>query len=169
MTEDINLSFKIRFSKFFLRILISEISKFIIILLIYTLLNKTGYLLFILSVFLPIRLLSGGVHFYTYFRCLLFTILYFFLITFFSHFGLSQIICLFLLGFGFLLYAFSLPLPNPIRDSIKFTKNNKNKYATLCIYLFWMICYFFLKTPYNNLCFYTLLFGSLQTLFVRRK
>lgn len=58
-----------------------DVSKLLLFILIFTLLHKLDVFFFALVILMPLRLISGGLHFKHYSSCLLFSLGYFLLVT----------------------------------------------------------------------------------------
>ncbi|MBU5310623.1 accessory gene regulator B family protein [Tissierella carlieri] len=82
-------SIKLRYS---LEIIIGEVSKFIILIVLFWISSKVIDFIYCSSVLLVIRLFTGGLHFETYGRCLIFSCICSFLSPFFIKIKLTYII-----------------------------------------------------------------------------
>lgn len=68
---------RLREMKYGMEVIFHELFKTLILLLIFTIMNKLNYFLFSLVILSTIRCFSGGLHFHTNLNCLLFSIIFF--------------------------------------------------------------------------------------------
>jgi len=88
--SDINAS-EIPKINFAIKSILSESSKFIIMFIIFFMLGKENYFLLSFLILSPIRAYSGGIHFYTYRACLVFSMLVFFITSYLTPKYIGQV------------------------------------------------------------------------------
>ncbi|WP_420022602.1 accessory gene regulator B family protein [Clostridium intestinale] len=88
--SDINAS-EIPKIHFAIKSILSESSKFIIMFIIFFILGTEKYFLLSFIILCPIRAYSGGIHFYTYKACLVFSMLVFFITSYLTPKYIGQI------------------------------------------------------------------------------
>lgn len=152
-----------------LEVILGDLSKFIIILLIFLTLNQVP--LFVLSfiILISIRPLGGGIHCKTFGSCLIVSIMYFIIIALFSTFSTKWDINFYIVFFiiSFIITLAYAPCPNEKRPI-----NNK---ATLKIFslislTFWVILFFKLTNiQISNCIFVSILFQIVQIIIVNIK
>ncbi|HYF75304.1 MAG TPA: accessory gene regulator B family protein [Candidatus Nitrosocosmicus sp.] len=75
---------ELREMKYGMEVVFNELNKTLILLLIFAILNKLNYFLFSFAILSTIRCFSGGLHFKTNLSCLLFSIVFFTVTSYYS-------------------------------------------------------------------------------------
>jgi len=68
---------ELRRMKYGMEAILNELGKTVILLIVFTALNRLNYFLFSLLILMTIRVFSGGLHFQTNLSCLLFSLIFF--------------------------------------------------------------------------------------------
>ncbi len=168
--SDINTS-DIPKINFAIKSLLSESSKFIIMFIIFFILGTEKYFLLSFLFLCPIRAFSGGIHFYTYRVCLLFSILLFFITSYITpkYIGpLSLNLHLIFSILSLIIIYIKSPRVSKYRKRMKkFNNPNilyKNKLISVFLTLLF-VCISFLilrNTIYMNCAIITILIQALQ-------
>lgn len=152
-----------------LEVLLGDLAKFIILFLIFFSLNEIP--LFILSfiILISTRTLGGGIHFKTFYSCLIFTIAYFIIVLLFSKLSAKPNIN-FCIIFFIMFFIITLALA-PCHNEKRPIKNRATlKILSLISLTFWSILYFNLSNmQICNCIFISILFQIIQLIIVNKK
>lgn len=119
-----------------------ELSKFIILLIIFIIMGKWGEFLISITMLLPLRCNLGGLHFKTYYSCLFATFVIFFIAIFLlPNIILSRTLVSLLMGCCILLTWKLGPIMNPTRPPLQKSKIIKLKKRAVLILIFYTVLY----------------------------
>lgn len=171
MNQEIKTELETRFSEFELAKLkyiylcfLHEGSKFVLMLLIFSITKMQQEYLLALVVLLSIRNFSGGIHLKTYFGCLVFTFSFLLLTIIFSenivfNYSMQNLI----LFFSILAMAAIGPITSSNRPALTQKQNIVYRSIGCTMLTFYFILFVAMKTfPYRNLCFWVIVFQILQ-------
>lgn len=143
---------------------LSESSKFLFMLLIFSLMGRTKEFLVALIVLLSIRNFTGGIHLKHYISCLCFSIGFLALILLFaSTFRIPESMQAIIMELGIMLVYWIGPISSDSRPEP--SKKQKFNYKLIaCFILLFYICLFLFteKLPYQNLIFWVIFFQIMQ-------
>ncbi len=143
---------------------LSESSKFLFMLLIFSLMGRTKEFLVALIVLLSIRNFTGGIHLNHYISCLCFSIGFLALIFLFaSAFRIPEPMQALVMEIGIVLVYWIEPISSDRRPEP--SKKQKFNYKIIaCFVLLFYICLFLFteKLPYQNLIFWVIFFQIMQ-------
>ena len=166
-SADLNLSeideVKLKYS---LEIILTDLSKFIILLLFFSLIGKPTFFILTFPFLSLLRLFTGGLHFKTYFGCLSFSFAFFLIIFFCSiYIHLDDIDIVLILLFSLITIYTVAPIPSKSRPKYNSKKLLKFKsLAILIVLLSVLIFYLTHKSPFLVSQIWVMLFGSIQLL-----
>lgn len=146
-----------------------DVSKLLLFVLIFTLLHRLDLFLFAFIILLPLRLISGGLHFKHYTSCLFFSLGYFLLVTI----PLADVtIPVFLMLPSLLLCVFINVVLSPIRSAsrppLPESEIIKCKKKTLLATGFGILLLFlFSRTNFLPVGYWTILLHSVQLIIAR--
>lgn len=121
---------EIRKIKYSLEVILNELLKLVVLILIFASLKSLEVLLFSLVFLIPIRIFSGGIHFESSFKCLIFTAGFFLLILAFYPLLPSKNPSLYFLSFiSLTLITIFSPAPNEYRPNV--VQKNRATYKML--------------------------------------
>jgi accessory gene regulator B len=140
-------SIKLRYS---LELIISDLSKCIILLVLFSILGKTPDYVYSLLALLMIRSFTGGLHFKKYIGCMIFTGLFFCIsILLKTHISLNFTVLSTLFIFSSFTIIYFAPLCHKSRPNYSNQKRNKFKLISIILLSFHFIsCFFASKNPY---------------------
>lgn len=149
--DEFNLSeidgIKLRYS---LELVIGEVSKFLILLSIFSVLGRRNDFIYSALSLLIIRLFMGGLHFDTYYGCLLFSSFFFYISIFLKNsisLSFKSVIVLFV--FSLLTTVIFTPICGKSRPDYSYKKKLQFKLiSTLLIFVHFLIYFFTHKNPY---------------------
>lgn len=157
---------KIQYS---LQVILGDLTKFMIIFLIFSYLNQLPLFLLTFVVLISTRLLIGGIHCKTFSSCLICSIMYFLIILLFSTLSpkLNTYFCMVFFAISFIIEWFYAPCPNEKRP----IKNKKIlKITSLISLTFWCILFFTLRNiKLCNCIFLSLLIQITQLIIINMK
>lgn len=152
-----------------LEVILGDLVKFIVLLLIFLVLNGIPFFLLSFVILISTRPLGGGIHCKTFKSCLIFSILYFLILSLLSNLlpklNINYYIIFFIISF-IITFAFA-----PCRNEKRPVKNKATlKILSLISLTFWSILYF--KLPNIQICnciFLSILFQIIQLIIVTMK
>ena len=152
-----------------LEVILGDLTKFIIIFLIFLLLKELPLFLLSFIILNSTRPLLGGIHCKTYYGCLICSLLYFIIVVLFTKF--SPILNInFYMVFFFIFFITTLIFA-PCRNEKRPVKNKATlKILSLISLTFWSILFF--KLPNLQVCnciFVSILFQIIQLIIVNTK
>lgn len=159
---------------FAIKTILSEISKFILMFLLFFILNKQYYFLLSFIILGSIRTHSGGIHFYTYKACLAFSLIIFFITSYLvpTFIGKLPLYILMLLSLISLIIIYiKSPIPSKYRRKNKRYNNDKMIFrskliASLATIFFITFSFIFLRnTHYINNAIMSICVQALQLLY----
>ena len=100
-----------------LKAILGEAFKLVVLLIIFFFLGKVNFFMFSLLILMTIRSFSGGIHFDTTFKCLVFTILFFLVTSFIApNININYLNINYTLGIiSFIIICIKSPCPSPRR------------------------------------------------------
>lgn len=120
----------------------TELSKFIILLIIFIIIGKWGEFLISIAMLLPLRCNIGGLHFKTYRTCLLVTFSIFIVaIIILPKFILTKVKVILLMFLCLILTLIIGPIINPTRPSLSKFQIKKSKKRAAIIFVIYTILY----------------------------
>ncbi|WP_160688675.1 accessory gene regulator B family protein [Clostridium sp. C2-6-12] len=152
-----------------LEVILGDLTKFIILLLIFLSLNEIPLFLLCFTLLISTRPVGGGIHCKTFYSCLIFTILYFIVILLFSNLSpklnINFYIIFFIISFGVTLFF------APCRNEKRPVKNKVIlKILSLISLTFWTIIFFNLSNiQVSNCIFISILLQIIQLTIVTMK
>lgn len=156
--------------KYSMEVLFNEISKLILLLIIFSILGFITDFLYSVLAILSIRLFTGGIHFKTYTECFVFTVFFFSVSIFFKNnviLGTSSLILLLIFTlFIILLFAPIVGNNRPVYSNKKLFKF-KCFGATIIIVHIVLACLFTIKHPYIINSTWVFVFQSIQLLIAK--
>lgn len=165
--KDFNFSDKdIQKVDYVLRVILSEVSKVLVLLSISIILNVIKPFLFSTMLLILIRPFSGGLHFKKYWKCLLFTMVYY-CITIFVKVNWLPVTSggIFIMSIV-VLYAFS-PIASKSRPKLSTSKMKNNKCTSIILVLILACLYYLTKASVNFIIPMSLLFQSVQIIIAK--
>ena len=156
---------------FAIKSILSESSKFIIMFIIFFILGKENFFLLSFIILSSIRIYSGGIHFYTYTSCLIFSFAIFFINSYLTplYIGVMDIYTyLFLSVLSLLIIYIKSPQVSKFRKKHKKYNNSKmilrSKLISTFVTLFFLCISFLLfkNTLYMNCSIITILVQAIQ-------
>lgn len=153
---------KIQYS---LKVILGDLTKFIIIFLIFLCLNQLPLFLLTFVVLISTRLLIGGIHCKTFNSCLICSIMYFLIILLFSTLSpkLNTYFCMVFFAISFIIDWIYAPCRNEKRP----IKNKKIlKILSLISLTFWCILFFTLRNTQLCNCIFLSLFIQITQLII---
>lgn len=157
---------KIQYS---LQVILGDLTKFLILFLIFLSLNELSIFLFSFILLISIRLFLGGIHCKTFSSCLIFSVIYFLSILFFSNLSIKLPTNFYLLFFIFSIITILIFAPcnngkRPIKNKVML------KILSLISLTFWSILFFRLSnTKICNCIFISILLQILQVIILNIK
>lgn len=116
--------------KYGLEVILNELLKLVVLLMIFASLKSLDVLLFSLVILIPIRIFSGGIHFESNTKCLIFTTIFFLLIlACYPLVPLKNPIIYFISFLSLTLITIFSPAANEFRPNV--AKKNRAKYKIL--------------------------------------
>lgn len=166
ITEELNYSDKEKaLIQYGLSAILMEISKFIIMLIFFSIIEKSTEYLFATFILLLLRAHTGGLHFSTYFGCLLFSniILYAGCVYFPDTIQVSEIWMLFsLLNCMVTLYLIG-PIVSKSRPIPSSTQAKKHRIESFkIVFFYFLVVFFFSENHYIQIGFWMILLQTLQ-------
>lgn len=152
-----------------LEVILGDLTKFIILFLIFLILNEIPLFLLSFVILISIKLLGGGIHCKTFYSCLIFTILYFIVILLFSKLSPKLNINFFII---FFMVSFSITFAcAPCHNEKRPIKNKATlKIFSLISLTFWSILFFRLSNvKVCNCIFVSIFLQILQLIIVTMK
>lgn len=157
---------KIQYS---LQVILGDLTKFIIIFLIFLCLNQLPLFLLTFAILISTRPLMGGIHCKTFNSCLIFSIMHFLIILLFSTLSprLNNYFGMIFFTISFIITLAYAPCPNEKRP----IKNKKIlRILSLTSLTFWCILFFILRnTQLCNCIFLSLLIQITQLIIINVK
>lgn len=152
-----------------LQVILGDITKFIIIFLLFLFLNQLPLFFLIFIILNSTRPLIGGIHCKTFNSCLIMSILYFAVIMLFSTFS-PKLNDYFYIVFFILSFIITLTYA-PCHNEKRPLKNKKIlKMLSLISLTFWCILFFIVKNTYLCNCIFFSLFSQIiQLIFINLK
>jgi accessory gene regulator B len=152
-----------RIAKFGLECLFNETSKFLIYLIIFSLLSKTELFLLATASFWSFRAVAGGYHDETYFRCLITSFIVMTIIIFPStlmpwSFELRVV----LLIVALILSAIFAPVDHPNKPIISPIRRRNFKFLAISFVIIWGIISFFLNTQLSSTIVNSILIATIM-------
>lgn len=152
-----------------LQVILGDITKFIILIFIFSLIGKLKLFIIIYLVFISLRLLAGGRHCKNYITCLTATILHFLFITLLSELvpKINETIYLEVYIMSFIIMLIYAPCPNINRP----IKNKKIlKILSMIVLIFWIIVFEIIPDIYiRNCIFFSVIAQSIQIITMSKK
>lgn len=167
--EEFNLSeidsIKLKYS---LEIIISDLSKFAFLFTIFTILGEGTNFFYSALALLTIRLFTGGLHFKTYFGCMVFSIFFFYVSIFLKNRILLNFkITIALLMFSLLTITIFAPVIGSSRPRYSYGKKLQFKLISIILIFIHFSIYFFAdKNPYLINSVWVIALQSIQILIV---
>jgi accessory gene regulator B len=151
--------------KYSLDVLFTDISKLLILLIIFSIFGKTEEFIFSVLALLTIRPFTGGLHFNTYLGCFLFTTLFFSsVIVLHSIVPLNNFL-VFFFAFSFITMLCVAPIAHKNRPGYSKDKNNQFKILGLVVISIHFLSYLLaIKNPYLNISIWVITLQSIQLL-----
>ncbi|MBS4535130.1 accessory gene regulator B family protein [Clostridium sp. D2Q-14] len=150
--------------KYTLQVIISELSKVIILLIIFSFIGKRIYLVYSIITLLSIRIFTGGLHFKTYNGCLISSCFFFLIILIASiNVPLNSLILVTLFVFTIISVIFLAPIPSKSRPMYSTPKIIKFKIlGILSILLHYLLYLINNEALYATNSIWVLAFQALQ-------
>lgn len=150
--------------KYTLQVIINELSKSLILLIIFSFINKEIYLIYSLLTLFSIRLFTGGIHFKTYNGCLTFSCLFFLIVLVIST---TIKLNIFLENFLFIFTVITIlvlaPVSSKSRPEFSITKKRKLKYlGIICVFIHYLLFLFSNENSYPISSIWILAFQALE-------
>ncbi len=156
-------SIKVKYS---LEIIIGDLSKFIILFILFLMLGKINDFIYSTLTLLTIRLFTGGLHFSTYKGCIIFSSIFFYTSIFLKNYVvLNKFILITLFAFSILTVITLAPICGNSRPDYSYKKIRQFKLIsviTICIHF--LIYVFTHKNPYIINSIWVITLQSLQML-----
>lgn len=152
--------------KYSLEIILTDLSKFIILLLFFSLIGKSMFFILTFPFLSLLRILTGGLHFKTYFGCLSFSFA-FFLATLFcsTYVYLDDIHIILILLFSLISIYAAAPVPAKGRPKYSSKKIIKFKTLAMLLVMFSALLFYLThKSPLLVSHIWVMLFESVQLL-----
>lgn len=152
--------------KYSLEIILTDLSKFIILLLFFSLIGKSTFFIITFPFLSLLRILTGGLHFKTYFGCLGFSF-GFFLLTFFCsiYIHLDDVHIILILILSLISIYTTAPMPSKGRPKYNSKKILKFKALAILLVVFGtLLFYLTFKSPLLVSYIWVMLFESVQLL-----
>lgn len=130
---------QLREMRYGMEVIYNEMIKILILIVIFTMLGKLSYFLFPLVILTTIRCFSGGLHFQTNSSCLIFSILFFMIISAAPAYLYLEFIHYrgIILAFGTVAIAVLSPIPSANRPIKSKRKQRILKIAAVLFTVFW--------------------------------
>lgn len=143
---------------------LSEASKFLIMLLIFSLICKTKEFIIALIVLLSIRNFTGGIHLKHYMSCLCFSIGFLAIILLSAlFFRIPEWMQTIIMGVGVVLIYRIGPISSDSRPELSEKQKFMNKLIACSVLLFYICLFLFTeKLPFQNLIFWVIFFQIMQ-------
>ncbi|WP_042678602.1 accessory gene regulator ArgB-like protein [Anaerosalibacter massiliensis] len=155
--------------KYSLEIIFSELSKLFILFALFSILRKrTDFIYSFLALFL-IRTFTGGLHFKTYGKCLIFSGLFFYISIFLKDFiSLNFTIISILFIFSLFTIIIFDPITHESRPSYSYKKKKQFKIISIILLSsHFLICFFADKSPYFINSIWVITLQSIQLLIAK--
>ncbi|WP_352420139.1 accessory gene regulator B family protein [Proteiniborus sp.] len=136
--------------KYILEVILNELSKIIVLFLIFSFLNEQRSFIYCLISLIPLRAYTGGIHYKTYMGCLIFSGIFFLISIYLSNkFSPNYFNVMIQLVFSLLVIVLLAPITSKTRPKYSNKKILKFKFFSILIVLFHFIMYFATKNnPY---------------------
>lgn len=149
---------------FTLSLILNDSSKIIILSLIFMLLGNIKFFLITFCISTVLRINIGGFHFKKYIHCLLFTLVYYFLLlgiylSDFSHMVMFQLFVI-----SLLIQLMLAPVVSPQRKTIHYPNKKIFKLKSLLMSLVTFSLYIINNSPYNKTSIWVVIIQSLLIL-----
>lgn len=155
--------------KYSLEIIYNDLSKFLILLIIFSILGKTVDFIFSSLILLMIRPFTGGLHFTTYKGCIIFSGIFFYLsILLKNNISLNSTIVIISLIFSLLVIILFAPITHKSRPKYSKEKKRQFKLISIIFILFHFALYYLInKNPYFINSIWVLTLQSFQILIAK--
>ena len=158
---------------FSINCILYDVSKLLLFILIFYLLHRLDLFLFAFVILLPLRMISGGLHFKHYTSCLFFSLGYFFIVTIpLTKISLPLLILLPSLLLCLVINVLLGPIRSPSRPPLPKAEIIKCKKKTLLATCYGiLLIILFYNTKYAPVGYWTILLHSMQLIiaFLRKK
>lgn len=155
--------------KYSLEIIFNDLSKFFILLIIFSIFGKTVDFIFSSLILLMIRPFTGGLHFKTYRGCIIFSGIFFYLsILLKNNVSLNHTIITASLIFSILIVILFVPITHRSRPEYSKKKIRQFKLISIIFILFHFGLYYFInKNPYFINSIWVITLQSFQILIAK--
>lgn len=151
--------------KYSLDVLFIDISKLLILLIIFSILGKAKELIYSVLALSTIRPFTGGLHFKTYLGCLLFTSVFFSSVIVLNNIVPLSDLSVFFIAFSFITVLCVAPMTHKNRPYYSKNKNNQFKFFGLVVISIHFFSYLLAKeNPYLNISIWVIMLQSIQLL-----
>lgn len=166
ITEELNYSDREKaLIQYGLSAILMEISKFLFMLILFSILKKTTEYLFGTFILLLLRAHSGGLHFSTYSGCLLFSIIFTYTGCVFlpNTIQISDIWMLFSLLNCIIISYLIGPIVSKVRPTPSSTQAKKHKIEIFkIIFFYFLVVFFFSENHYIQIGYWIIILHTLQ-------
>lgn len=154
--------FEMQKMNFTISVIKYELSKFLILGIIFALVGLFREYVVLMLTLIPIRTFSGGIHFNHYSSCFLFTAIFSSLPVLLSNIVLPHTIHVIILAVSVSIIYLTGPVTSPKRPPLQYGRYQTFRLISTGMVLIWFFVFAFARVfPYRNLCFWVI---SLQTI-----